>query len=238
MDIRRVIHRTAAQASGVVIVIDVLRAFSVAAYAFAGGARGMWLVRTVEEAMALREREPEALLIGEVGGRLIPGFHFNNSPSQMAVADVRGRLLIQRTGAGTRGAVSAGNAQHLLLSSLVNAKATANYARKMAEESNGIITLFPTEIFGEMDAPNEDSICADYIEALLLGREDAAKILADGITYLRTSGRFDDFEPSHADLPLADIPAVLATDRFDFAMVGTRQKWHDITYVEVHRVDL
>jgi hypothetical protein len=35
---------SAAQARGVV-VIDVIRAFSVAAYAFAGGARGLWLVR-------------------------------------------------------------------------------------------------------------------------------------------------------------------------------------------------
>lgn len=36
---------SAAQARGVVVVIDVIHAFSVAAYAFAGGARGLWLVR-------------------------------------------------------------------------------------------------------------------------------------------------------------------------------------------------
>lgn len=106
MEIRRVGHSRALEARGVVVVIDVIRAFSVAAYAFAGGAQSLWLVRTVEEAQALREREPDALLIGEVGGRLIEGFDFNNSPSRMAAADVCGRLLIQRTGAGTRGAIA------------------------------------------------------------------------------------------------------------------------------------
>ena len=98
LEIRRVNLVAAAEAQGVVIVIDVIRAFSVAAYAVAGGAHRLWMVRTVEEAFALRQREPQALLAGEVGGRLLPGFDFNNSPSLMATAGVDRRLLIQRTG--------------------------------------------------------------------------------------------------------------------------------------------
>lgn len=39
--LRRVDRTGAAQAYGVVIVIDVIRAFTVAGYAFAGGARGL-----------------------------------------------------------------------------------------------------------------------------------------------------------------------------------------------------
>src|ERR1017187_8202309 len=130
MEIHRISHSHASEACGVVVVIDVIRAFSVAAYAFAGGADSLWLVRTVEEARTLHERDPQALLIGEVGGRLIEGFDFNNSPSHMAAADVRGRLLIQRTGAGTRGAVAVAKATHLLLCSLTNAQATSACARK------------------------------------------------------------------------------------------------------------
>jgi len=84
MQIKRVDLMAAAQARGVVIVIDVIRAFTVAGYAFEGGARGLWLVRQVEEALALREREPGALLAGEVDGRLIPGFDHNNSPSSFS----------------------------------------------------------------------------------------------------------------------------------------------------------
>ncbi len=107
LQIERVDAQTAGEARGVVIVIDVIRAFTVAGYAFAGGAKRMWLVRKVDEALALREREPDALLVGEVVGRLIEGFDLNNSPSRMVAANVRDRLLIQRTGAGTQGAVNA-----------------------------------------------------------------------------------------------------------------------------------
>ncbi|HLX41015.1 MAG TPA: 2-phosphosulfolactate phosphatase, partial [Ktedonobacteraceae bacterium] len=234
MEILRVSHSHAAEARGVVVVIDVIRAFSVAAYAFAGGARSLWLVRTVEEARALREREPDALLVGEVGGRLIEGFDFNNSPSQMAAANVRGRLLIQRTGAGTRGAVAVGNATLILLCSLTNAQATASYARKLADAAEGIVSLFPTAHLDEIGAPNEDTICADYLEALLFGRNDAPTVLANGIAYLHSIKRFAGFAPGSGDFPAEDVPAVLATNHFNFAMVGERKQWREITYVDVH----
>ncbi len=90
LDIRRVYRFEAGEARGVVIVIDVIRAFTVAAYAIAGGARRLWLVRTTDEAFALRQQEPQALLAGEIGGRMIPGFNLNNSPSLMSATHVRG----------------------------------------------------------------------------------------------------------------------------------------------------
>jgi 2-phosphosulfolactate phosphatase len=232
--IRRVNRLEAAEARGVVIVIDVIRAFSVSAYAFARGANRLWLVRTVEEAFALREREPQALLAGEVGGRLIPGFDFNNSPSVMAVADVDGRLLIQRTGAGTQGAVGAINATHLLICSLVNAQATAFYARKLADATGGLVTLLPT-YSKKSDIVSEDSICADYLESLLKDRQDSMDILAAGIIQLKVSGRFEYWEQGDQDFPFEDIAKILDANRFDFAMVGTHKQWNGITYVEVER---
>ncbi|HLI05643.1 MAG TPA: 2-phosphosulfolactate phosphatase [Ktedonobacteraceae bacterium] len=237
MEIHKVKRVEASSARGVVIVIDVLRAFSVAAYAFAGGAQGIWLVRTVEEALALRERVPEALLAGEIGGRLISGFDFNNSPSQMAGADVRNRLLIQRTGAGTQGAVIAGQADALLICSLTNARATTTYAHQLAQSAGGGIALFPTERVAGLSF-NEDDVCADYLEALLLNRPDAQETLARNITQLRARGRFDRFAQGDADFPFEDVAAVLAVDRFSFAMVGMRRRWNDIQYIEVRRVDV
>src|SRR5260221_4408033 len=109
IEIRRLNFPRAAEARGVTIVIDVIRAFTVAAYAFAGGASRLWLVRTTDEAFALRRREPGALLAGEIGGRLISGFYLNKLPALMAKSHLARRLLIQRTGAGTPGA---GNASH------------------------------------------------------------------------------------------------------------------------------
>jgi 2-phosphosulfolactate phosphatase len=239
MDILRVGREQAAEARGVVIVIDVIRAFSVAAYAFAGGARGLWLVRTVAEAFALRERAPGALLAGEVGGRLIAGFDFDNSPARMAAADVRGRRIIQRTGAGTQGAVGAGAATHLLLAALVNARATAACARTLAARDGLPVTLLPTEVPVEEEGVHafEDEVCADYLEALLRERDDAADVLAEGVARLRAGGRLGIFTRGYPDFPPEDVPAVLAVDRFTFAMRGAREQWHDVTYVRAARVD-
>ena len=241
-DIRRLHRLRAAEARGVAVVIDVIRAFSVAAYAFGGGATGIRLVRTVEEALALREREPGALLAGEVGGRLIAGFDYNNSPARLAAAEahVRGRVLIQRTGAGTQGAVDAANADHLLCCGLVNARATADYAAVLAARGSGTITLLTTAApVEEMAIPAiEDDVCADYLEARLRGRADAADVLAAGIARLREIGRLSVFEQGWPDFPEDDVPAFLAVDRFAFAMEGTRERRRDIECVSLRRVDV
>jgi 2-phosphosulfolactate phosphatase len=238
MEIRRINHDTAAEGQGVVIVIDVIRAFSVAAYAFAGGARELWLVRQVEEALALREREPLALLAGEVNGRQIPGFNFSNSPAEMARTQVEGRLIIQRTGAGTRGAVSAINAHRLLVCSLVNARATATYAGRLAEDCGEVISLYPTATIPDEESfPNEDEFCADYIAALLWQSPDADSVLSSNIELLRRAGRFEFFMRGYSDCPPEDVPAVLDVNRFAFAMAGTRHLWRGIDYVSIRRVD-
>jgi len=235
IEIRRVNRLEAVDSRGVVIVIDVIRAFTVAAYAFARGADRLWLVRTVDEAFALWEREPQALLAGEMRGRLIPGFDFNNSPSLLAAADVDGRLLIQRTGAGTQGAVNAVNASHILLCSLVNTQATALHALKLADTTEGIVTLLPTESIDLTDELSEDNICADYVEALLRGHANASTTLSENIARLEEAGRFDFLKLGDPDFPIEDLAAIIDIDRFDFVMVGTHKQWKDITYVEVEK---
>jgi len=239
LDIRRVYRLEAAQARGVVIVIDVIRAFTVAAYACAGGARRLWLVRTTDEAFALRQQEAQALLAGEIGGRLIPGFDLNNSPSLMAASNVQGRTIIQRTGAGTQGAVGAINAEYLLICSLANACATATYARKLAETTGGLVTLLPTEGSSQhLPYTGEDSICADYLEALLRDRDNASTLLAANLAHLDEAGRFDFMKLGEADFPFEDIALIKGADRFNFVMVGQRKQADGFEYVEVERREL
>lgn len=238
LHIRRVFRSEAEDARGVVIVIDVIRAFTVAAYAFAGGARRLLLVRTTDEAFALRQQEPRALLAGEIGGRLIPGFDLNNSPSLMASTNVQGRTIIQRTGAGTQGAAGAINATHLLICSLANARATATYASKLAETTVGVVTLLPTEGSSQyLQHLGEDSVCADYLEALLREQENARTQLADNLVLLEASGRFEILKQGDKDFPFEDIALIKGADRFDFLMVGQRKQADGFDYVEVERYD-
>jgi 2-phosphosulfolactate phosphatase len=205
----------AAEARGLVVVIDVLRAFTTAAYAFAGGATEILLVRTVEEAFALKALVPDALLIGEVGGRLIPGFDLDNSPTHMAAADVAGRPLIQRTGAGTQCAVLCSDVDALVLGSLVVAAATV---RHVSARSPDVVSLLATE--PTHDALNEDDACADHLQALLAGRPvDAERTAAT----VRAAGMEREIvQRLGADFPATDIDLAVAVDRFDFAMTAER----------------
>ena len=92
---------------GPVVVVDVLRAFTTAAYAFGAGATHIFLVGSVEEALDFKATNPGVLAMGENYGEKPPGFNFSNSPVEIATADVTGRTLVQRTSAGTQGVVQA-----------------------------------------------------------------------------------------------------------------------------------
>lgn len=53
---------------GAVIAVDVLRAFTTAAYAFGTGAKHIYLVADVDEALAFKAAHPGALAMGETVG--------------------------------------------------------------------------------------------------------------------------------------------------------------------------
>jgi 2-phosphosulfolactate phosphatase len=125
-----------ATATGTVIVIDVIRAFSTAAYAFQVGAESINLVSSVDEALGLKKKIPGSLVMGEVGGLPPHGFDFGNSPTQILEQDLKGKRLIQRTGAGTQGAVRSVNADQV------------------------------TFVITGTQQNDEDFACAEYLEAL------------------------------------------------------------------------
>lgn len=109
-------------ATGSVAVIDVFRAFTTAAVALANGASSIVMVRTVEEALALRDAGIGQICMGEVHGRAPDSFDFGNSPFEISGVDFK--TIIQRTSAGTQGIVAARMAKRLYAASLVTAGAT------------------------------------------------------------------------------------------------------------------
>ncbi|HEY0830651.1 MAG TPA: 2-phosphosulfolactate phosphatase, partial [Candidatus Dormibacteraeota bacterium] len=88
----RIVHATgidgARHARGTVVVIDVLRAFTVSAYAFAGGARECRLVRTVDEARALAQETPGSVLCAEEDALPVEGIAISNSPTKIRQTDL------------------------------------------------------------------------------------------------------------------------------------------------------
>lgn len=218
METRRVTLETCATVTGTAVVIDVIRAFTTAAYAFAAGARDIVLVGTVEEALALRQQMPGALTMGEVGGRPIEGFDFGNSPAAFLGLNLQGRRIIQRTTAGTQGVVRCRQADLLLASSLVCASATARYLRQLGSPA---ITLVVTGIFPDRDG-DEDVACADYLEALL--RQPLRPDSQPFVERVRNSTAARLFtHPAQGLFPAADVECCAAVDRFDFAMPIARR---------------
>jgi len=216
MRIQRATLETCGEATGTVVAIDVIRAFTTAAFAFAAGARDILLVGEVEEAWALRQRFPGSLVMGEVGGIKPQGFDLDNSPSALIGLDLGGRRLIQRTSAGTQGVVRSTRATALLASSFVCASATVRYLKHQPPKS---VTFVVTGVGFHADG-DEDAACADYLAAVLRGEApDVAPYLArvrassDGRFFLEQPPRF----------PLSDMDCCLSVDRFDFAMVVERR---------------
>jgi len=147
------------------IVIDVIRAFTVTHYAFLKGVKHIYLVRTVQEAFELKEKNPHYLLAGEVKGLPIEGFDLDNSPFHLIQNDLDGKILVQRTTNGVQATLNALNAKEVLVTGFTNAKTTANYILKKMENhkhlSINIIASHPTG--------DDDLACAEYIRDYLFG---------------------------------------------------------------------
>lgn len=198
---------------GAVVVIDVLRSFSTAAYALARGATEVIAVDSVAEAQALRARDPTALAIGAVGGGApAPGLDMGNSPSQVAALDLTGRRVILYTAGGTHGLATCDHAGVLLAASLVCAGATAAYLRALAPPS---VTLVITGTWSDRDG-DEDHACADLIEALLRGEDPPREPFAERVRYSDFGRRFS--AGTDPNLPAADLDLCAAVDRFGFVL--------------------
>jgi 2-phosphosulfolactate phosphatase len=203
----------ARSAMGVVVVIDVLRAFTVSAYALAGGARECLLVGTVEEARALADATPGAIVSAEVDTLPVAGIPISNSPTRIVESDMHGHVLVQRTSAGTQAIRAVADADAMYAASLVVARATAQACLLRRPQT---VTLVASG-----DYP-EDHACARYIETLMRGeKEDVAHLLEA----LIESERYQRFARGDwPGFPTSDLDLALATDRFDFAMPATRDE--------------
>ncbi len=210
------LHRTTldtcAEIRGTVVVIDVIRAFTAAAVAFDRGAEAIYLTRTAAEAFELRDQLPEALLVGEEDALPIAGFDFNNSPAQLAEADLSGRILIQRTTAGTQGAVGCTAADTVLTTGFTCALATVGYLRIHRPRR---VTFLLTGV-GEGLTGDEDTACADYLAALLTNaRTDPMPFLS---RVRKAPGAAKFLDPSRPAFSAADLDHCLRADIHPFAM--------------------
>lgn len=212
MEVRFLPLWRAHEATGTVVVVDVLRAFTTAACAVDQGVVSIRLVREVEEAIGLRTRGIVDLVLGEVDGLPVEGFDLSNSPADLTDRDLTGARLAMRTSAGTQGAVLAEGATRLVTGAFVNARATADALRDAHT-----VTFVLTGVSDGREG-DEDRALAEYVSAMLEGAcPDPAPFLAR----VRSSDHGRRFG---ADLPFQDVVLACDVDRYGRALEINREK--------------
>ncbi|MXY22791.1 MAG: 2-phosphosulfolactate phosphatase [Dehalococcoidia bacterium] len=218
MEIRLVsLLEGARAAAGVVIIIDVFRAYTTAAVALSRGVEKIVLVAEVEEAIALRERGIGELCVGEVGGMRPEGFDFNNSPSQMAHADIEGKTIIQSTRAGTVGMTAATRAEKLYGGSFAVASATVEAISRQQPE---LLTIVAMGSEGRIRV-DEDEQCALFLKNLFQGRRPDHEAVRTVVLAGEESQKYDD--PTKPHFPPEDREMALAIDSHNFAIRVERE---------------
>ncbi|MEV6347666.1 2-phosphosulfolactate phosphatase [Actinoplanes sp. NPDC051851] len=188
------------------VVIDVMRAFTVAAWAFARGAEKVVLAASLEEALDLKADHPDWITLKD--GPPAPGFDLVNSPALLRSMDLSGRTVVQKTTNGTVGVHAVKGASLLLCASFVVASATARLL-----PAAGDVTFVVTD-------GDEDLACAQYIAD---PRAGAAPFLARAAASRAAAGLADGAWRGLPGVHADDVALCLEADRFPFAMVAASE---------------
>ena len=205
------------EAKGAVVVIDVLRAFTTAAYAFDAGVEKILPVSGVDEAVAVKDQIDGAFVMGEDDGYKPETFDFSNSPGEIYKADVSGHILVQRTSAGTQGLTRVVDPDLLLAASFVVAGATGRYLQSHNPKQ---VSFIVTGVYKGRDG-DEDRACAEYIEALVKGESPDFNPY---LSRVKTSTVGSEFHSGQLGfLMQEDFDLSVRVDRFGFAMPVHRE---------------
>ncbi|GIE89576.1 2-phosphosulfolactate phosphatase [Actinoplanes regularis] len=196
----------------VAVVIDVMRAFTVTAWAFAQGAEKIVLAGSLEEALDLKAAHPDWITLKD--GSPAPGFDLVNSPGLLSSIDLTGRTVVQKTTNGTVGVHAARGASLLLCASFAVAGATAELLRAYGEDVTFVVT-------GGHGRADEDLACAEYIAGRVVDPgTEVAGFLRRAAESQAAADLKDGVLRGHPGIHVDDVALCLEADRFPFAMVA------------------
>ncbi len=170
----------------VAIVVDALRASTTLAVLLAHGAARILVVARVEDARALAETLPDALLVGERGGERLPGFHLGNSPLEvLASPRMDGRTVVFTSSNGAQRLTASCLADRVLVGSVANASAVATFARPYADATGrDVVCVAAGKYPDETYVSPEDEATGAYL-ALRIGLPFAEDSQADADAWER-----------------------------------------------------
>jgi len=221
--LRKSLPTGASEAEGIAVIIDVLRAFTSAAFMMYLGVEKIVLLTDPEEVLTIA-REQGFIAAGEVGGRKVEGFDLGNSPSQILSAGrsfFEGRTVAFRSTAGVIGAVAAWeNAEKVILGSYVTASAISRFILRQPPPPS-IVTLVTMGNGVDISTPDDEG-CRDYLEHLLTGKPyDHLQAIDNAFkhefTQIYLHGEREHFPP-------LDITYCFQRDLFDFVLIAAEEE--------------
>jgi 2-phosphosulfolactate phosphatase len=201
----------ARKAKGLVVIIDVFRACSVACYAVDNSVAEYIAVDKVDVARKIAD-EVGGILLGESNQKKIKGFDYGNSPTEIEHIDFSGKTLVHRTSSGTKGLVLCEQADEVITGSFVNSGAVVEYVRSREPD---VVTLVAMGTGGEMRA-QEDMMCAMFIKNELEGYPNSFETLKKFLATVDSAQKFFGDDNDYA--PERDFELCMDLNRFDFVL--------------------
>jgi 2-phosphosulfolactate phosphatase len=198
-----------------IVVIDVIRATTTAITAAATGRR-CFPAPSVEAALAIAARLPDALLAGELGGDVPASFEMDNSPALLAGRTDTHRPLVLVSSSGTRVIHEAAGCDAVYLASFRSYSVLAAHLARRHDR----VAVIGAGSKGEFR--EEDQICCAWIAAALLSRGYAAGSTATS----EITGRWGD----------APADACLCSRSVEFLRRTGQQR--DLDFILAHVDDL
>jgi 2-phosphosulfolactate phosphatase len=174
-----------------VVVIDVLRASSTIVQALAAGAKALFPVASIEEALRLANTlgRDEVLLCGERKSLPIEGFDLGNSPGDFTPERVGGKTLVMSTTNGTGAMMAASAASRVVVGSFLNLRAVVDDLVRTGAEPVFLCSGRETK-FGL-----EDAVCAGKLAAAVMEAVGGEWELNDGaLAALALAERYGELE--------------------------------------------
>lgn len=209
----------ARQAEGIVVIIDVFRAFSTLYYIIANNAACVIPISEKDEKGYKAEKEQkEYVFIGEYWGNKLEGYDYSNSPSQVFKVDFSGKTILLRTSRGSEGLLSIekSKAKEVIAGSFVGLNAICRHIIEHIKKcSIDTVTLV---CMGNPDGRRayEDEVCAECIRDMLLGIKVELDEIYQRIRNNPTSNRF--FDDTRLDSPKEDFDLCMDFNRFNFVV--------------------
>jgi 2-phosphosulfolactate phosphatase len=184
----------------------------------------------LEASLGLKHTNADYFAIGERHGKKVAGFDFNNSPTEISAADLKGRTLVHNTSAGTQGLTNASQAEVVLTGSLVNAAAICRYITSLAAQRVSIVRMG----YDAHTRSAEDDLCADLLAARLRREPFDVSSVRARLRHVPAAVKF--FDPACASwAPQTDFDLCTDVDRFDFVL-RLREDGAGVKYLE--RIDV